>query len=66
MNVSRSALTNALRVAAQKFADNAGILANEPAPYRSLAEQFQRQAAEARLLADAIDNATSIQLVDEE
>lgn len=60
MIAKRHTLTNALRVAAQVFVNDAAI-SDQP---ERLREGFTRQAAEARKLADDIEQADSITLED--
>ena len=60
MIASRWALINALLVAAEVFERDAALNQSQP----KLAEQFTRQAREARALAQQIEQADSIKLTD--
>ena len=70
MMISRSTLSNALRVASARFKDHATELlllkvsVNEAEGYERLAAQFTRQAKECTELADSMDNGDAITLVD--
>lgn len=58
MKIQRHTLANCLRTAAEQFDRDAAVMLPR------MADQFRRQAAEARTLADGIEQTDSIQLED--
>ena len=63
LRLNRSTVVNALYCAADKFDANAKELAEIPNHGR-VAEQFKRQAVEARKIAEQIEQADTIELED--
>lgn len=63
MHAKRSTLANALRAAAHQYDDDAETCA-VASGHERLAESFKTQAAEARKLADDIEQAATIRLED--